>query len=383
MKRLIRLSTFLTLFLFLVLSLGQLAYAKPAPSTALTFSTPNLTQTVNVGDTVDFKVSVKYTDPTKLTWSPSSNLEKTVSPYKTGKTITEEYRFTASEAGTFPETVTVTDGVKTGVFKATFTVLGPPPAPRKYLALGDSIPYGRYYTDAINYVLGGTNTTSYIEQLAGLMGIDAGNFIDASRSGYNAWEVYGQLASLESAIRAADIISLSVGGNDIMDAAARTLSGLDKHDIDWTLADAGRDSFQQYWPLIIDRIETWNPEVTLIVMTVYNPYHTTDVYNGTNYYNKVDPYFSADDGADPGLNHIIRNLMTLDNSGAYWAADLIADDFDYRVADVYQAFNNYGDGLDDKDAFTGFYRSFCDPHPNQTGQNFIYTQHKVLLSDFQ
>lgn len=99
-----------------------------------------------------------------------------------------------------------------------------------------------------------------------------------------------------------------------MDAAGRTLSGLDKHDIDWTLADAGRDSFQKYWPQIIDRIEAWNLDVTLTVMTVYNPYHTTDVYKGTNYYNKADPYFSADDGDDPGLNHIIRNLMTLDNA---------------------------------------------------------------------
>lgn len=79
-------------------------------------------------------------------------------------------------------------------------------------------------------------------------------------------------------------MSLSVGGNDIMDAAARTASGLDKHDIDWALADAGRDSFQQYWPLIIDRVEEWNPDVTLIVMTIYNPYHTDDVYNGINYY---------------------------------------------------------------------------------------------------
>ena len=383
MKRWLRLQTFFTLFLFLMVSLGQPAYAKPAPSTALTFSTPNITQTVNVGDTVNFKVSVKYTELGKLTWTPSLNLKKIGLEYKTGKSITHDFQFTATAAGSYPETVTVSDGVKTGFIKATFTVLAPPQEPMKYLALGDSIPYGRYYTSAWNYLLGGTDTSSYVEQLATYLGIQSGNFTDASRSGFNAYEVYGQLTSLESTIKAADIISLSVGGNDIMDAAARTASGLDKHDIDWALADAGRDSFQQYWPLIIDRIEEWNPDVTLIVMTIYNPYHTDDVYNGINYYNKVDPYFSAASGADPGLNHLIKNLMTLDNNGSYWSANLIDDGFDYRVADVYNAFNTYGDGYNDKDAFTGFYRSFCDPHPNQTGQNFIFTQHKNLLGDFQ
>lgn len=71
--------------------------------------------------------------------------------------------------------------------------------------------------------------------------------------------------------------------------------------------------------------------------------------------------------------------MALDNTGTYWPEDLIPDSFDYRVADVYQAFNSYGDGYDDKDALTGFYSSFCDPHPRQLGQNLIFSVHWALL----
>lgn len=50
--------------------------------------------------------------------------------------------------------------------------------------------------------------------------------------------------------------------------------------------------------------------------------------------------------------------MTLDNNGSYWSANLIDDGFDYRVADVCGRFNTYGDGYNDKDAFTGFYPVF-------------------------
>lgn len=382
-KRIVfRLISLFTILLFLLTSLGQVAYAakKPGPSTTptITLVTPSISPTLNVGETLSFKVSVKYSGTGQLTWTKSANLTQTQAPVKKAGTYTAAYSFKATAPGVFPESVIISvpaSSVTPATFNANFTVAGQP----KYLALGDSIPYGRYYTSLFNYLGGGTDTNSYVEQLAALWGITSVNFTDASQSGYNASEVYSQLSSLTSKIEAADVITLAVGGNDIMDAAARDLTGIDKHDIDWATADAGRDSFDNYWPLIIDGIESINPDVTLIVMTVYNPYHRDDVYNGLNYYDKVDPYFSADSGADPGINFLIRNTMSLDDSGLYWSPDLISGDFDYRVADVYTAFNSYGDGYDDKDAFTGFYQSFSDPHPNQLGQNFIYNLHKALL----
>lgn len=278
------------------------------------------------------------------------------------------------------QTVTFTptpDVVGTGSFEytlnggstalVTVTITGSEPQPLKYVALGDSIPYGYYYTSLWNYLFGGTDTDSYAEQLARALGVASVDFFDASVSGYNTVEVYNQINTIIDEISAADVITLCVGANDIMDAAGRGTTGLLKYDINWSVADAGRDSFELYWPQVIDRIETLNPDVTLVVMTIYNPYRLTD-----SYFNLVDPYFSASSGADFGLNHIIENTMSLDNSA--WG-NKIADNFNYKVADVYDAFNAHTN----KDSLTGFYRSFCDPHPNQLGQNVIFEEHMKLF----
>lgn len=376
--------TLLSLCLFLLVSLGQTAYAKPAaPTVKLTLITTPLNQTLAPDETFEFNVAVKYTGTETLKWEPSANLEETAAAVQKRTTFTKGYKFTASStARTYNETVTITAGSKSVIFNATFIVEGPAEAPLKYLALGDSIPYGTYYTDIWNYLLGGTDTYSYVEQIADDLAILPGNFTDETVSGNKARQVYDQLATLQGLVSDADLITLCVGGNDIMAAAGRSVSGLDKHDINWSVADAGRNSFETYWPLIIDRIEEFNPDVTLLVMTTYNPYHWDDTYNGDNYYDLVDPYFSSS-GTVPGINYLITNLEGLDNAGTYWTEDLIADSFDYRVADIYTVFNGYGDGYDDKDALTGFYRSFCDPHPNQLGQNVIFSAHQNLLLDFQ
>ncbi|MGM0397336.1 MAG: SGNH/GDSL hydrolase family protein, partial [Bacillota bacterium] len=239
--------------------------------------------------------------------------------------------------------------------------------------LGDSIPSGTYYRSLWDYLGGGTDTYSYVEQFADYLNVESGNFIDASISGNNTVDVFNQIDQMSATISEADVITLCVGANDIMDAASRGWSGLNKYDIDWNVADQGRANFELYWPQVIDGIEELNPDVTLIVMTIYNPYRITD-----DYYDLVDPYFSGDQG-DFGLNHIIEFTMDLDNSGSLWAKDLIADNFNYNVVDIYDAFNSNPD----KDSLTGFYDSFCDPHPNQSGQNFIFEEHVDVFGAIQ
>ncbi len=245
-------------------------------------------------------------------------------------------------------------------------------APPKYLALGDSIPYGEYYTNVWNYLFDGTDADSYVEQLSRHLSIASGDFIDASAIGHNTVDVLYQIDSLSGVIAEADLITLCVGANDIMDAAERTFYGLDKYNINWSEADAGRDNFELYWPQVIDKIEELNPDATLVVMTVYNPYRESDAY-----YNLVDPYFSQSTGGDLGLNHLIAETMALDNTR--WG-DRIADSFDYRVVDVYTTFNSYGD---QKDYLTGFYNRFCDPHPNQAGQDVIFEAHRPVVGSIQ
>ncbi len=79
-----------------------------------------------------------------------------------------------------------------------------------YVALGDSIPYGYYYTSLFNYLLGGTDSYSYIEQFRDAMRILPGNYHDESASGNNTIDVLKQLSdfSLGPLISQADVITL-------------------------------------------------------------------------------------------------------------------------------------------------------------------------------
>ncbi len=246
------------------------------------------------------------------------------------------------------------------------TITAAPTGPITYVALGDSIPYGQYYTSVWNYLFGGTDTDSYVEQFARYLGDSVGevDFHDESVSGYHASEVLTQIGQISDLIEEADVITLSVGANDIMDAAPRGWGGLDKYNIEWSVADTGRDNFESYWPQVIDAVENLNPDVTLMVMTIYNPYRLSD-----SYYEQVEEYFSSTSAGDYGLNHIIEEFMVLDNSDY---GDIVVDGFDYRVVDIHQLFV---DEDPDSHSYTRFYESFCDPHPLQIFQNRIYEEH--------
>ncbi|MBI9012983.1 MAG: hypothetical protein JEZ08_12190 [Clostridiales bacterium] len=246
-----------------------------------------------------------------------------------------------------------------------------------YVALGDSIPSG---VSGSGFV-----ATNYTEKISDLLGtVENETYVNRSVSGFNAIDVYdilngrynteynetGMLHDVESWIINADVITLCIGANDIMDAVPRTgfLGSLDKYDIQWQTADAGLENFETYWHQIINRIEELNPDVTLITMTIYNPYRTTD-----SYYELVDPYFTSADQSKYGINHIIKETKNL------YSQELEAD-FDYRFVDIYTEFNNHSN----KDSLTGFYNKIfgidvCDPHPNQAGHDFIYLNHELIL----
>jgi len=247
-----------------------------------------------------------------------------------------------------------------------------------YLALGDSIPYGTYYTSAWNYMFGGNDTNSYVEKFAS--SIQADTFDDRSVSGYNAIDIYNiltgvydeeynqthNLQDVEQLVKDADVITLYVGANDLMDGVARddrifSNQGLLKYNLDKEKIDGGLQSFEDNWIEVIDAIETLNDDVTLIVATVYNPY---DEDIDPDYYKLMDDYLYSTATDKLGMNHIILNTMTLYN-------ERLLNKFDYRVADVRLAFDDHPK----KNDLTGFYNSFCDPHPNQLGQDTIFNVH--------
>lgn len=383
MKKHSKITTAFLIALILVLAFPITAAA--ASTTPTIKITTDIVQplTVPVGQTTTIKVTSDYAKP--ITWSvtatvgtawlgtssPPAATVKTLAPHSTTLTVN------SATAGAQTIRLTATDSSNKRIkatkdIVITYTSVS---SGRVYVALGDSIPYGFYNTSLLNYLVGGTNSYSYIEQLRDKLSILPANYYDKSVSGNNTVDVLNQLndpvadAGIRALIAKADVITLCVGANDIMDAAPRTANGLDKYNINWALADQGRDNFEAYWIDIIDEIEKLNYDATLIVMTIYNPYRSND-----SFYGRVNPYFEEDEDTvdkEYGLNYIIRNTATL-----YDTTSQSIDTLNYRVADVYNAFN----ASTDKDSLTSFYKSFCDPHPNQLGQDLLFKTHYEALT---
>lgn len=242
-----------------------------------------------------------------------------------------------------------------------------------YVALGDSIPSGVSYEDSLFQKI----IDSYSDKLAKYYSDRNANFYyhDFAVSGFNAIDVYNQLdaSSVQIAIQDANVITLCVGANDIMDAAKRKWTGaIDFYNINWATADTGRKAFEYYWPRIVLKIQELNPDVKLMVTTIYNPYNKNDAktYNKVSgqdtsllIHDQVDLYLWNDAPLKQGLNTIITNF------GQTNALTL-----NYTVVDVHNHFEtNYENTKGDVTAFYGNWVQ--DPHPDPNGQMVIFNLH--------
>jgi len=254
-----------------------------------------------------------------------------------------------------------------------------------YVVLGDSIPNGVCH----EYELKG-NILSYTDMLDNYFRLNNANatYTDLSVSGFNSIDIIYQLENLEiqEIIKNAEVITLCIGSNDLMDAANDGLFGtINFYSINWTEANSGRANFEMYWPQIIQKISELNPNVSLMVTTIYNPYNTNDSrpYNNVgledqslNIHEQVDLYLWNELESKKGMNNIIFDYA-------------ITGPLDYQVIDVNRYFeNNFGTTMD---AVTGFYGlnpimgfiELKDPHPDKTGQQLIYELHLDSLNQVQ
>ncbi len=243
------------------------------------------------------------------------------------------------------------------------------PAVLRYVSLGDSIATGT--TTPLT-----ADTIPYTDQFASNLKT-ANPGITVYRSafetdGYRTNEIYDLLGlgdvsatvstnqTLISAVAAADVITLSIGGNNLMQAC-KTDSILQPYDFfnpDLAVSDQGYEDFMSQYDDIMAKIHTLNSDALVIVMTLYNPYNLSD----TTMHEHVDGYYIGTSAVDDGMNDLILGL---------------ADDFDYHVADVFTEFDQYNS---DMSAVTLLYPSswLRNPHPNQFGQNLIENLHVEL-----
>jgi lysophospholipase L1-like esterase len=234
----------------------------------------------------------------------------------------------------------------------TFAVLNkkldaPPPVNAfHYLALGDSIATGKssrgtttsYVTTFFNHL-----KTIYPDATMRNLAVD----------GDDASELLSRLTSSTyiAEITKADVITISIGGNNIMDAGENFFSSLNN-----VIAEENTDAFEIDYPKIISGIRAMNTRARIIVQTLYNPFNTIAIsgYEG-----------------DPALQAETEEYVSRINA----AINSVSDN-KYTVVDIHKLFlESYAaNGLMGNITYfypTAWLKFTRDPHPNQTGENLM------------
>jgi len=186
------------------------------------------------------------------------------------------------------------------------------------LALGDSISTGYGLP---GYVPGQPHEGSFVNLAANALGMTPVSFaIDGLTSAGLLAMLEDPSAALTAALETAAVISLQIGGNDLLRLAPLILLG----GLDQAVFLQVMDNLVINWLKIIEIIQTNHPAAVIIAQTLYNPY--------------------------PGLA-----------DGAYFEAlnITISDGAGYITADVYAALDK------------AHVNVFPDPHPNVAGHAVI------------
>ncbi len=320
---------------------------------------------------VSTAISATDADNDVLTWSVSSspaNGSAVVNPPVTGTSVSVTYTPAVNFTGTDSFNVSVSDGKGGTVFVAVTVQVKEivVPSTLNYVALGDSIATGTIYS--------GKKITTYVTYFHQYLkaenpgaNVNLQNFsTDGDRTNELLSKILNNTSGIVDAIKSADVITISIGGNNLMQAAkdSRALGGYNFNKINTEVAQQGMIDFAGQFPQIIDKIKEYNPSAKIIVMSVFNPYNESD----SALHNTVDSFLFS---SGAGINDIIYNY-----AGAK-----------YKVADVFSAFDSYAKTNNMK-AVTYFYASDFwgkltrNPHPNAAGQNILTQLHQSAYELF-
>ena len=265
-----------------------------------------------------------------------------------------------------------------------------------YTALGDSIAYGTGATDGIGYT---DMLNTHFERKYG-----TGTYINLSADGVTSSELLGALLhptdiyGVQSAVYAADIITISIGGNDLLGPFVEAMGdvifafylipdngwfAIDYEALlsdlaEWEMDPSTQPQFNQMlydlaidlpgyvadfainWGQIIHKVRLLNPDADIYVNTVYNPLKFSPILNQF---------------ADPAIQGL--NLPIWGYAATY----------DYKVVDVYSKFALYNNPKKLAEGDLSTLAQFSDPeyngpvpfHPTDMGYKFIFNMHKELM----
>ena len=253
-----------------------------------------------------------------------------------------------------------------------------------YLALGDSITTG--------YAPGGATVDSpFAEQVAAGLGYD---LVNEANDGETSTSLLERLDSLSSEIASADLITITIGGNDLMEAlygylaANYTQDSISVDDVKDKLmggdiaflvfaaaeisgfaesnqATSALGTFTTNLASIIEAIKNVNSNAAILVATQYNPYEYLASNSGFPQAQEISDAFEAG----------VQALNTVISSGVFSGG--------YEVVDVYTAFHNaVASGTNPcNPSYTAPMSINLDFHPNQEGHNLIAETISETISD--
>ena len=172
----------------------------------------------------------------------------------------------------------------------------------KFVVLGDSISAGEGATEPAK---------AYARLIADAKGFELANYAVGGATSDDLLRLLEERPDAVQDIRDADIINLSIGGNDLLTANVITLVLRLLFLGDENAADEYIASFAENFAVIIPKIKALNPDALLIVQTLYNSMEGVPLVGG------------AYEAAIVKLNQVYWDYLDA-NPGAYELADVYA-----------------------------------------------------------
>lgn len=232
-----------------------------------------------------------------------------------------------------------------------------------YVALGDSIARG--------YGLKNVEKESYVGRIAGALEETYGavKLINFGENGLRSDELLQILTdhtnkeynTYMDAIRRADLITLSIGSNDLLQYLTRDTDLQEfKKDGDRLFTEAC-EQFRKNIPQIIDAISQNAPHAQLFVNNIYNPCHDSSFHDSENTIKNLDEM------AERYINEINGGFETEQVQSVFNQKNQRGRVEEYSLVDVKDAFDNSAEQLINMVVTWGN----IDPHPNKEGHRVI------------
>ena len=184
----------------------------------------------------------------------------------------------------------------------------------RYVVLGDSIAYGSGLSNPREAVYGKivADTNGYAYENYAVPGHTTGNLLRRMEN-----------ETVRDAIRAADIISISIGGNNFLlgDLNGLLYDGIVKED--YTRLEEITAGFSADLETIVSTIRALNPDAAILLQTLYNPQtgYVGEVYQqGADRLNAAIRSYAQD---NPGEILVVEVAQRLTDSDRDFAADRI------------------------------------------------------------